>query len=841
MIKTALKIFSATLLILIAVFLVAPDTTTAQNNLDSLPIANGPITGTNVVNICGAGGQSGTQIGNLCAQRAVLELESEGRSRTTEEGIELAHINREILELTLEHEKQTTNDPARIKTLESALGQNTKSTEVLTGIASEAKKESADKCWGPIAGLKVGACLIELSNASFSFIFIPLLTLVNWFVIELFNISIFISIKSFYAYANSNGINIGWRLIRDLMNLVFIGSLFYIAIGTILQTSSVNWKKMVPSLIIAALLINFSMLFTKILIDASNLLTVTFYEAVNPTPAASGIPDITVSIVQVMGIAKIEAVVEQGSSFPTPKAFFNAFAASIAKDLGKATLLITSSLVLLAAAIMFFTRTITLMFLLVLSPIAFVGMILPNLKPHSSRWWKSLSGELIFAPMYMLCFFVVIKIAESADTVKDVLPGGQDQGFGLQTLLFFIILNGLMLGCLIIAASSKKVGSALAGGILFGGTALLGQATFGRLNAKRAELARERANNPDLTPQQQAKAAALAVRYENRAKRSYDLRNAPGVGSLTKTTGINVGKGVSSSFAKRREDEIKAAQKQSQLVTPQTDAEKQKLKSDNETTVEDKKKKLEAVDVEFKELTEAITKLADGKFENETNNIEKRTQDQDKAIEKAQASLNSGLVLSPDQKISLEKEITDAEAEKLKIEADRNTLAQERQNYLEKELKDNLRLTQLEKDRSGLAENIEKRGYHTETGFALTQEKASKEGKELTRDQYNKDLNKNKKHFESGGFARDSYAKLVEEGATKSIYVPFTTWRIPGTGGDLLSSKQRRQEKAAAIRSQKSDTERFTELALKLEKEKAATDKPEAEPAEIPKQAPSDT
>src|SRR3989344_5022547 len=76
-------------------------------------------------------------------------------------------------------------------------------------------------------------------------------------------------------------VNEAWGVIRDLANMLFIFVLLYVAIGTILGLSKVNWKKTLVLIVIAALLINFSLFFTKIIVDASNIVALAFYQGIS--------------------------------------------------------------------------------------------------------------------------------------------------------------------------------------------------------------------------------------------------------------------------------------------------------------------------------------------------------------------------------------------------------------------------------------------------------------------------------------------------------------------------------------------------------------------------------
>src|SRR3972149_11518169 len=71
--------------------------------------------------------------------------------------------------------------------------------------------------------------------------------------------------------------------------MLFIFVLLYVAIGTILGLSKVNWKKTLVLIVIAALLINFSLFFTKIIVDASNILAWAFYQGISTCTTSSGL------------------------------------------------------------------------------------------------------------------------------------------------------------------------------------------------------------------------------------------------------------------------------------------------------------------------------------------------------------------------------------------------------------------------------------------------------------------------------------------------------------------------------------------------------------------------
>src|SRR3989344_8901685 len=76
-----------------------------------------------------------------------------------------------------------------------------------------------------------------------------------------------------------SGINDGWTALRDIANIIIIGLFVFIAVNIILGVKDFGDKKRVAHVLIVAVLINFSLLFTKVIIDASNFTAYQFYNS----------------------------------------------------------------------------------------------------------------------------------------------------------------------------------------------------------------------------------------------------------------------------------------------------------------------------------------------------------------------------------------------------------------------------------------------------------------------------------------------------------------------------------------------------------------------------------
>ena len=70
-----------------------------------------------------------------------------------------------------------------------------------------------------------------------------------------------------------------WTAFRDIANILIIGMFTFIAISIILGLKEFGQKKLIARVLIIAVLINFSLLFSKMIVDASNFVALQIYTA----------------------------------------------------------------------------------------------------------------------------------------------------------------------------------------------------------------------------------------------------------------------------------------------------------------------------------------------------------------------------------------------------------------------------------------------------------------------------------------------------------------------------------------------------------------------------------
>ncbi|OHA60132.1 MAG: hypothetical protein A2589_00430 [Candidatus Vogelbacteria bacterium RIFOXYD1_FULL_46_19] len=283
-------------------------------------------------------------------------------------------------------------------------------------------------------------------------------------------------------------IDIGWTVARDLSNIFFIFILLYLAIGTILQLPNVNTKKTLVNVIVIALLVNFSGFITKVAIDASNIVAMTFYQQIGDDPNKDP------SIAQPF---RDQLSFFEGIKSPNDynSGYFKLTAGVLVKNIGILILQTITIFTLLAASLLFLIRGVSLLFLIMTSPLAFLGYTFTPLKEVFNLWSTRLRCDLLFAPLFMFFLYVTLGIMKNLNTaasnsITTSGPTGQ--------IFTFLTLNGLMLGSMLIAQkvgcqlgssfSNKAIGLSkwAARGATVGAVGVAGRNTIGIL-AKKAQ------------------------------------------------------------------------------------------------------------------------------------------------------------------------------------------------------------------------------------------------------------------------------------------------------------------------------------------------------------------
>lgn len=215
-----------------------------------------------------------------------------------------------------------------------------------------------------------------------------------------------IGFGTMYTDASGLGFTIDrlWVIVRDIFNLTFIFGLVYIGLRMIFDSSNSSTRKMLVTLIMAALLVNFSLFITKFVIDFSNIAAAQIASAfqVNGTGAAQ----VSGRFMRLMGLTGLlNTGADAGFNFQNMTG-----GAGIGYILGTMILYIISAFVFLGGALLLMIRFAVLNIYMVLSPLMFIGWVFPGAASVTRDYWKGFMSRAFFAPAYLLMLYLAQSI-----------------------------------------------------------------------------------------------------------------------------------------------------------------------------------------------------------------------------------------------------------------------------------------------------------------------------------------------------------------------------------------------------------------------------------------------
>ena len=271
----------------------------------------------------------------------------------------------------------------------------------------------------------------KLWSAAVELVLIPLAAGILWIAGYTLDTAIQFSLNTAYIFSFSKAIDLGWVIIRDIANIFFIFILIYISLGTIVNGLGFGTKKMLKDVVVAALLINFSLFVTKAVIDVSNIFGQWLYGGVKTTLIVnsscsnggtttdkctdSNTTGLTSLIVSRMGLVHLW---EDTTSNTTGNDIVNkASSQTVLSSYIRLMVVLMLTYVFIYATILFLTRAITLLFLLVFSPIGFMGNVLPGIGDYAKEWRSELTKAAVFPIVFLLMLYIALQFINSLGSI----------------------------------------------------------------------------------------------------------------------------------------------------------------------------------------------------------------------------------------------------------------------------------------------------------------------------------------------------------------------------------------------------------------------------------------
>ncbi len=208
-------------------------------------------------------------------------------------------------------------------------------------------------------------------------------------------IQLLVAISSYNKFTTVRVVDIGWTIVKDVSNMLFIIALLVIAAGTVLRLENYRYNRLLSNLIIMAFLTNYSKLIAAFLIQGAQVLMLTFVNAYKDAMFGN-----FVSLFGIDSVLKFNPNTS-GGGIDSMSIFGNM--------LGSLILMVVAFVVTVAICIVLVARIVALWILVIMSPFAFASQILPNTKAFASRWWSEFGKYVSQGPI--LAFFLWLALA----------------------------------------------------------------------------------------------------------------------------------------------------------------------------------------------------------------------------------------------------------------------------------------------------------------------------------------------------------------------------------------------------------------------------------------------
>ncbi|GEM_PF-1869814 len=230
----------------------------------------------------------------------------------------------------------------------------------------------------------------------------------------------FLSIET--SLLTDNDTFAAWKSFRDIANVLFAIAFMIIIYSQLTSAGISNYgiKRMLPRLVVAALLVNLSYYICQLAVDVSNIAgasIVSLFDAIPSagagTPTGSGTWEAVVATVLAVavGVALVVLVV---------------FAPSALLALGMILLILV-------------IRKALVILLVVISPVAFVAYLLPNTEQYFKKWYKMFGAVLAVYPIIGAVFGASMLAAKIVSNAASGDPLVQATALGISAVPLFTV------------------------------------------------------------------------------------------------------------------------------------------------------------------------------------------------------------------------------------------------------------------------------------------------------------------------------------------------------------------------------------------------------------------
>ncbi|TSC65788.1 MAG: Uncharacterized protein G01um101477_339, partial [Candidatus Doudnabacteria bacterium Gr01-1014_77] len=257
---------------------------------------------------------------------------------------------------------------------------------------------------------------------------------------------------------------VGWVFVRNVANILFIIAMIILGMATLLRVEKYNYKHLIPELVLMAIAVNFSLVVAQLILGVAD----TFQAQFLPNNK-----DVLNALAHQLMVSPLQNI---------SKDLFHGSFADLISTLVYFIFAVGTFFVFAAIAAFLVIRIVALWLLLMLSPIAYVGMILPDTHHEAMKWWSNFLKYAFQTPIlgFFLHLCAVIAVSQSKFLAKatentSLVSGGVNTAaqFAYNSLSSVLLLVCLMAG-LEVAKELGTFGASSITGLVEKGTHLVG-------------------------------------------------------------------------------------------------------------------------------------------------------------------------------------------------------------------------------------------------------------------------------------------------------------------------------------------------------------------------------
>lgn len=334
-------------------------------------------------------------------------------------------------------------------------------------VATAVAQKSTDKSLYDIVTGSISNFVLEIIGVVVS----AFVTVAGWILTLLIMPALF-AVARYDGFMTSAAVVNGWGIISGLCNIFFIVIFLVMTVSTVLGIDEYSYSRILKKLLIMAVLINFSKLICGILIDVSQVIMMTFLNAIGNLSGGY--------LTYMLGVDKMMSAVTSEA-----RPGFLEMAGSYILVL---IYLIVAIATILVITLVLVQRIVMLWIYVVLSPFAYFLSTFPSGASYASKWWSEFTKYITIGPIIAFFLWLSFTSLGNVKNQDDMIKEMQDKAGTTQTatggatgaslqvgiteagssthMLKFIIAIAMLLGGLMTAQTVGGMAGNFAGGTI---------------------------------------------------------------------------------------------------------------------------------------------------------------------------------------------------------------------------------------------------------------------------------------------------------------------------------------------------------------------------------------